>query len=55
MPSSLGSGQLSLNAQSKGVVGIHNLELGDNSVLTSSGKEVKLEGGTQMMVEVEIE
>jgi hypothetical protein len=42
MPSSLRSGQLSLNAQSKGVVGIRNLELGDNSVLTSSGKEVKL-------------
>ncbi len=54
-PSSLGSGQLSLNSKSKGVVGIHNLELGENSVLTSSGREVKLDGGTQMMVQVEIE
>jgi hypothetical protein len=53
-PSSQG-GQLSLSQQSKGVVGIRNLELGDNSVLSSSGKEVKLDSGTQMMVQVEIE
>jgi hypothetical protein len=44
-----------LNAQSKGVVGIRNLELGDNSVLISSGKEVRLDSGTQMIVLVEIE
>jgi hypothetical protein len=44
-----------LNGQSKGVVGIHNLQLGDNSVLTSNGKEVKLDSGTQMIVLVEIQ
>lgn len=44
-----------LNGQSKGVVGIRNLELGDNSVLISGGKEVKLDSGTQMIVQVEIE
>jgi hypothetical protein len=55
VPSSLGSGQLLLNPQSKGVVGIHNLELGDNSVLVSNGKDVRLDGGMQMMVQVEIE
>lgn len=44
-----------LTPQSKGVVGIRNLELGDNSVLISSGKEVKLDNGTQMIVLVEIE
>ena len=55
VPSSLGSGQLVLSPQSKGIVGIHNLELGDNSVLISNGKDVKLDGGMQMMVQVEIE
>ncbi len=44
-----------LNAQSKGVVGIRNLELGDNSVLLSGGKEIRLDSGTQMIVQVEIE
>jgi hypothetical protein len=44
-----------LNPQSKGVVGIRDLELGENSVLISSGKEVKLDSGTQMIVQVEIE
>lgn len=44
-----------LNGQSKGVLGIRNLELGENSVLLSTGKEVKLDSGTQMIVQVEIE
>jgi hypothetical protein len=44
-----------LNAQSKGVVGIPKLELGENSVLTTSGNEVKLDSGTQIIVQVEIE
>ena len=44
-----------LNAQSKGVLGISNLELGENSVLTTNGKEVKLDSGTQMIIQVEIE
>ena len=44
-----------LNGQSKGVVGIRNLELGDNSVLLSSGKEIRLDSGTQLIVLTEIE
>ena len=44
-----------LNGQSKGVVGIRNLELEENSVLLSSGKEVKLDSGTQLIVQVEFE
>ena len=44
-----------LNGQSKGVVGIKGLELGENSVLLSSGKTVNLDSGTQMIVQVEIE
>ena len=44
-----------LTGQSKGVVGIKNLQLGENSVLSSSGKEVKLDSGTQMIVDVEIQ
>lgn len=42
-----------LNSQSKGVLGFHDLEMGENSVLTSNGKEIKLDSGTQMMVRVE--
>jgi hypothetical protein len=44
-----------LNAQSKGVIGFHNLELGENSVLFSSGKNVSLDSGTQLMLQVEVE
>ncbi len=44
-----------LSPQSKGVVGIRNLELGENSVLLSGGKEIRLDSGTQMIVQVEIE
>jgi hypothetical protein len=44
-----------LNAQSKGVVGIPKLELGENSVLIAAGKEVKLDTGTQMIVQIELE
>lgn len=44
-----------LNAQSKGVIGIPKLELGENSVLTTTGKEVKLEVGTQMIVQIQLE
>lgn len=43
-----------LNAESHGVVGIKNLEMDKDSVLTSTGKEVKLENGTQMMIRAEI-
>jgi hypothetical protein len=44
-----------LTGQSKGVVGIRNLELGDNSVLFSNGKELKLDSGAQLIVMVEVE
>ena len=39
-----------LNPHSTGVVGIKNLQLSGDSVLTSSGKEVKLDSGSQMMI-----
>jgi hypothetical protein len=54
-PTSQQEGRPILNPQSKGVLGIHNLELGENSVLISSGKDVSLDSGTQMIVQVEIE
>lgn len=41
-----------LNAHSSGVIGIKNLQL-DNSILTSTGKEVKLDSGSQMMIRAE--
>ena len=37
-PASQQSGRPLLNAQSKGVIGMHNLELGENSVLVSSAR-----------------
>jgi hypothetical protein len=42
-----------LNAQSTGVLGIKNLELKDGT-LTSGGKEVKLESGTQLLLNVTV-
>ena len=39
-----------LTSQSKGALGVKNLQLGDDGVLTSPGKEVKLDAGTQMMI-----
>jgi len=44
-----------LNEQSTGVKGIKNLELGDDGLLTSGGKEVKLDGGTQLLLNVTIQ
>jgi hypothetical protein len=41
-----------LNRHAAGVVGIKNLHL-DNNVLTSTGKEVKLDRGSQMLVKAE--
>jgi hypothetical protein len=46
-----GGGKM-LDPHSTGVVGIKNLQL-DNSVLTSTGKEVKLDQGSQMVVKIE--
>ncbi len=41
-----------LNEQSRGVLGIKNLQLGPDGVLISSGKEVKLDSGTQILLDV---
>lgn len=51
-PGHQGGGKM-LNPHSTGVVGIKGLELGSNSVLTSSGKQVKLESGSQMLIKAE--
>ncbi len=55
VPATQQTGRPLLNGQSKGVIGIHNLELGENSVLISGGKNVSLDSGTQMIVQVEVE
>ncbi len=41
-----------LTSQSKGALGVKNLQLGDDGVVTSPAKEVKLDAGTQMMIRV---
>lgn len=46
-----GGGKM-LDPHATGVVGIKNLQL-DNSVLTSTGKEVKLDSGSQMVIKME--
>lgn len=46
-----GGGKL-LDPHAAGVVGIKNLQL-DNSVLTLTGKEVKLDQGAQMVIKIE--
>jgi hypothetical protein len=43
-----------LNSDSKGVLGMKNLQLND-SVFTSSGKEVKLDSGTRMLLDVSMQ
>ncbi len=43
-----------LNAQSVGVLGLRNLQMDKDSVITSSGKEVKLDSGAQMLIRAEI-
>ena len=40
---------------SEGVLGIKNLEMNKDGVLTSSNKEVKLDNGTQLLVRAEIQ
>ncbi len=44
-----------LNAQSQGVLGFKNMQMDNNNVLTSTGKELKLDSGTQMLIRAEIE
>jgi hypothetical protein len=41
-----------LNEDSRGVMGIKNLQLGANGVFISSGKEVTLDSGSQLLLEV---
>jgi len=43
-----------LIATSQGVLGLHNLQLDANGVISSPGKEVKLDNGTQMLIHAEI-
>ncbi len=49
-PAGSGGPTVLLNSESKGALGVKNLQLGDDSVITSPGKEVKLPEGTQMMI-----
>ena len=44
-----------LTSQSVGVLGLHNLQMNKDSVLTSSEKEVKLDRGTQILIRAEIQ
>lgn len=44
-----------LTATSQGVMGVKNLQLDANGVLTSPGKEVKLDSGMQLLVRAEVE
>jgi len=50
VPTGSGDTKALLTSQSNGVIGVKNLQMGDNSVITSPGKEVKLDAGTQMMI-----
>ena len=44
-----------LIATSEGVLGIKNLEMNKDGVLTSPNKEVKLDNGTQLLIKAEIQ
>lgn len=41
-----------LNDQSQGVLGVKGMQLGPQGVITSSGKEVKLDAGTRILLNV---
>jgi hypothetical protein len=43
-----------LTSESQGVIGFKNMEMGKDSVITTSAKELKLDNGTQMLVRVTI-
>ncbi len=49
------SGTPILRPDSNGVLGVKNLQMDANGVLTSPGKEVKLDGGMQLMIRAEIQ
>lgn len=53
-PQSTQSSTPLLNEQSVGVLGVRNLRLGADGVLTSDQKTVKLDSGTQIMVQAQI-
>lgn len=42
-----------LTKDTTGVLGVKNLEMNDQHVITSTGKEVKLDSGSQVMIHVE--
>jgi hypothetical protein len=44
-----------LNDKSKGVLGFPDLEMGVDSLLTSGARRIKLNSGTQMMIEVQLQ
>lgn len=44
-----------LVSTSQGVLGTKNLQMGSDGVLTSTGKEVKLDPGTQLLINVQID
>ncbi len=50
-----GKGTPVLSAASQGVIGVKNLQLDANGVLTSTGKEVKLDSGMQLLIRAEIQ
>jgi hypothetical protein len=49
------SGTPILQPDSKGVLGVKNLQMSSNGALTSAGKEVKLDSGMQILIHAEIE
>jgi hypothetical protein len=49
------SGTPILRPDSKGVLGVKNLQMGSDGALTSAGKEVKLDSGLQVLIHAEIE
>jgi hypothetical protein len=44
-----------LSSSSQGVVGVKNLEMDPNGMLTSTGKEVRLDNGDQILIHAEID
>ena len=44
-----------LNSQSEGALGYHDLSMDKSGLLTSTGKEVKLDNGAQMVIRAEIQ
>lgn len=50
----VGAKQTMVNGKSTGVTGFPDLELGQDSEIISSGKEIKLNSGTQLLLKAEI-